>query len=73
MIEEASTLSSPITKHVWHLVQMKTTRITIILTLILSLFFAILAAQKNLPTIAMIGLCVWSLRSAEHAIQALSL
>jgi len=48
---------------------MESTRITIILTL----FFASLAAQEDLPTIAMIGLCVWALRSAEHAIQALSL
>jgi len=48
---------------------MESTRITIILTL----FLASLAAQEDLPTIAMIGLCVWALRSAEHAIQALSL
>ena len=48
---------------------METTKITVILTL----FFAILAAQEDLPAIAMIGLCFWALRSPEHAIQALSL
>ena len=48
---------------------MAITKITIILTL----FFAMLAVQEDLPTIAMIALCVWALRSPEHAIQALSL
>jgi len=37
------------------------------------MFYAGLSLQKDLPTIAMVGLCIWALRGPDQAIQALTL
>lgn len=43
------------------------------ITLTIAMFYAGLSLQKDLPTIAMVGLCIWALRGPDQAIQALTL
>ncbi len=43
------------------------------ITLTIAIFYAGLILQKDLPAIAMVGLCIWALRGPDQAIQALTL
>lgn len=43
------------------------------ITLTIAMFYAGLSLQKDLPAIAMVGLCMWAMRGPDQAIQSLTL